>query len=103
MRTDVKFIPISGSILGADDQALGVFGDYLLGDAIHELDVFTDAIDKRMEVITWSGPDATEFEQNWQTVKNTIKTTIDQLLMENGTLAKSNAQGQFDASSVGRA
>ncbi len=98
-----QFIKISGggNIVGSDHVELARFGDFLLTNAIDDLNTLMNTIDTRIGQITWTGDDATQFEQNWEEAKRLLKQNVEELLHQNGQLAKAEAGQQLAASSRG--
>jgi hypothetical protein len=96
-----QFIKIGAGVVGSDHVELARFGDFLLTNAIDDLNTLMNTIDGKITAITWTGDDATQFEDNWEEAKRMLKQNVEELLHSNGEMAKAEAAGQLAASSRG--
>ncbi len=77
-----NFVKLPGGALGANIEQMQTLSSHLR-TSIEQLETVFKGIDSKVSATTWSGPDATQQEGSWNTVRsstmNSLRTMLDGL------------------------
>lgn len=91
------FIKLPNNALGANVEELEALAQQM-NQTMEQVEQAFQTVDTKMSATTWSGPDATKAESDWNTTRTTMTNQLRQLFEQLGQAFRSQAQQQTTTS-----